>query len=282
MDHKRWLETLKSEVRERKERTAQEMMEEELKRMKVKETSKRARELIEDGQTDKVPQLYPHFDLSIRSHSAPKQMQHVSANQERGQMRIQDEATQTSPINQSPAPIRKPAYQEPQDKAAFKKKKPAWALTADQHAEDEVDELLNFMDKFDASQYAEDVQVRELMANLEKRVEELKQEDNWKENWEKRLKERRKKKEEEYLKEKASKAVDDDMIPYNGDNTSQIGITGGSMGSRGEARTVMSEKTQGSQRLTEESIRSIKEKMETQSQGKGDWNKSVNEIYRDF
>ena len=35
------------------------------------------------------------------------------------------------------------------------------------------------------------------------------------------------------------------MIPINGDNVSQLGMVGGSMGSRGEAKTVISERTQG-------------------------------------
>lgn len=240
-------------MKEKKDRTLNEILENEVRRSRIKETSKRARELIADGQTEKVGQVYPHFDLSIRSQSAPKQIHQVSASYD-GQIRLKDEAVQTSPVNFSPAPIRKQADHDAQpDKAAFKKKKPAWALTAEENAVEEqaeVDDLLNFMDRFDASQFAEDVQVRELLESLEKRVGELKKEDNWKENWEKRLKERRRKKEEEYMKEKASKAVDDDMIPMNGDNTSQLGIAGGSLGSRGEAKTVMSEKTQGNEVFT--------------------------------
>lgn len=247
VDHKRWLETLKSEVRDRKERTLQDMLQDEARRSRIKENSKKAREFIHEGQTDKVPDVYPHFDLSIRSKSAPKEVHHLAASQDHP-IRVMDEGTQTTPgIRQSLA-VQRTFEPEPAETKAFKKKKPAWALTAAEQEDKEqaeVDDLLNFMDRFDASQFAEDVQVRELIANLEKRVGELKKEDNWKENWEKRLKERRKKKEEEYLKEKASKAVDDDMIAYNGDNSSQLGIAGGSLGSRGEAKTVLSEKTQG-------------------------------------
>lgn len=253
LDHKKWLQSLKAEVKDKKERTLQEMLEDEVRRSRIKENSKKAREFIADGQTMKVGQVYPHFDLSIRSNSAPKQMQYVSASHE-SPLRIQDEATQTTPVSQSPAPIRKQVPPEvPADKAAFKKKKPAWALTAEEHADEqqaEVDDLLAFMDKFDASQFAQDVQVRELIESLEKRVGELKKEDNWKEVWEQRLKEKRRKKEEEYLKEKASRAIDDDMIPHNGDNASRLGIAGGSMGSRGEARTIISEKTQGNEEFT--------------------------------
>lgn len=248
IDHKKWLETLKAEMRERKERTINEMLEDEVMRVRIKEKSKKTRENIFDGQTDKASKVYPHPDIASRSQSAPKQLQQLSASMENPVIRHKDEAVQTSPMNYSPAPAKKQAPQPQEPSGAFKKKKPAWALTAEEHAAeqmDEVDDILNFMDKFDASQFAEDVQVRELLSSLEKRVGELKKEDNWKENWEKRLKERRKKKEEEYLKEKASKAVDDDMIVMNGDNNSQIGINGGSMGSRGEARTVMSERTQG-------------------------------------
>lgn len=232
----------------------QEMLEEEVKKAKVKEAAKKVREFVVEGQTTKIPHVYPHFELSIRSQSAPKQASLTSSQENPQRFKMQQEAIQTAPAHYSPAPARKPEPKEVSAKDnAFKKKKPAWALTSEQHEQEneaEVDELLAFMDHFDASQYAEDVQVRELMANLHQRVGELKKEDNWKENWEKRLKDRRKKKEEEYLKEKASKTVDDDMIPQNGDNASQLGVMGGSVGSRGEAKTVMSEKTQGTFHLT--------------------------------
>ena len=258
-----------------------EMLEEEIKRTKIKEKSQKARELIKEGHSDQISQVYPYFDPAQVTDGAQHQPSKTYP-QPNHQIRqvIQpatiDEGTQTTPAprRQQHQPTQPTINQNiDADKPTFKKKaKPAWAMTAAEHdaVEDkEVDDLLDFMDQFDAQKYAQDVEVREMMANLKDRVGELKKEDNWKENWEKRLKDRRKKREEEYIKEKESKMPDDDMIAMNGDaNGSQIGVMGGSLGSRGEARTVMSERTQ-------ESINSIKEKLELQSQGKGDWNKSV-------
>lgn len=272
---------MKSEVHYKKERTMKEMLEEEIKRTKIKDKSQKARELINEGHPDQISQVYPYFDPSHVTDGLPAQPNktHPQPNRQPRQAsepQTIDEGTQTTPAphrhqHQPTQPSNNQNIET--GKPTFKKKaKPTWAMTAAEHdavEDQEVDDLLNFMDHFDAQQYAQDVEVREMMANLKDRVGELKKEDNWKENWEKRLKDRRKKKEEEYIKEKESKMPDDDMVAMNGDtNGSQIGVMGGSLGSRGEARTVMSERTQ-------ESINSIKEKLELQSQGKGDWNKSV-------
>lgn len=289
VDHKRWLESLKNEVNHKKERTMKEMLEEEIQKTKIKEISKKARQLIKEGHPDEVTKVYPYFEpkqvtdgVHKQTHGTENQY-YQSATHPSPHRPTIDEGTQTSPANiqssmkPSPAPAKE--IQAPAKPAFKKKAKPAWALTtAENEAAEtqEVDELLNFMDHFDAQQYADDVEVRELMANLKDRVGDLKKETNWKENWETRLKERRRKKEEEYRKEKESRLPDDDMIVVNGDmNQSHVGVMGGSLGSRGDARTVMSEKTQ-------ESINSIKEKMELQSQGKGDWNKSVGYVDLDF
>lgn len=173
------------------------------------------------------------------------------------------------PINKT-TPQLNPVYEtdlsnQGKPKDMKKKSKPAWALSANDQKEledQEADELLEFMDKFDAEKYAQDTQVKEMLQTLKNRVSELKSEDNWKENWEGRLKEKKKRREEEYLREKASKEIDDDMVPQNGDAKSQ----GGSIHSRLD---------QISNPSRAESIRSIKEKMENESQGIKEWNGSV-------
>lgn len=244
-------------MHDRKERTMQELLEDELKRNTVRVIGKKARELIKEGNTEQLNQLYPHFENSFRSQSLPKESKPKNLHPELGEQIRQSSV----PKKLEPAPLQtnsqndgmaKPPTPQPSHQGFKKKQRPAWSMTQAQHEEEEaqeVDELLNFMDQFDPSKYAEDVQVRDMMVNLKDRVDQLKQEDNWKENWEKRLKDKRKKREEDYLKEKAEKTPDDDMIAMNGDNQSQMGILGGSLGSRGDARTILSERTHGTQDL---------------------------------
>lgn len=259
-------------MKEKKDRTMKEILEEEIKRNKVKDIGRKAREFIKEGNMEQVSHLYPHFDGSFRSQSLPKEsrtnnmqpevLEVQNVRQSSMPKKLEPGFSQNSPHYEKPSKQPDPQPQPPQQ--GFKKKqRPAWSMTQTQHEEaeaQEVDELLNFMDQFDPTKYAEDVQVRELMESLKERVDLLKKEDNWKENWEKRLKEKRKKREEEYLKEKSEKAPDDDMIAVNGDNQSQIGVMGGSLGSRGETKTVLSEKTQGTVVLRKNQSKASKKK----------------------
>ena len=62
--------------------------------------------------------------------------------------------------------------------------KPAWAKTAGQIEEDkeaEIDELLEFAYELDYEKYMEDYEVRQALAIIKDRVNELTQEPNWKE-----------------------------------------------------------------------------------------------------
>jgi hypothetical protein len=251
ISHKKWLESLKSEIEVKKKMSMQEMLEEEMRRVRIKENAKKVCQLVKTEQADQIAQkVYPSFEPfnPSRDHTGP-------AEQSKSVSRALPPREALEPLkrqSRSPehlAATRNPEPQTKQDapKAADlkKKEKPAWIKTEAQQEDEEVDDLLNFMDNFDANQYAQDVQIREMLSTLKKRVGEMKEEENWKENWEKRMKEKKKKREEEYLKEKAAKAVDDDLVAVNGDNASQLGVGGGSIGSRGEAKTVLSERTQG-------------------------------------
>jgi len=63
-------------------------------------------------------------------------------------------------------------------------KKPAWAVT-DKQREDakeaELDDLLNFAYDLDYEKYMEDFEVRQALAVIKERVNEITQEDDWKE-----------------------------------------------------------------------------------------------------
>lgn len=61
------------------------------------------------------------------------------------------------------------------------KKKPAWARTEEENAREEdkqIDELVDFMDNFDAKEFVEDVEVKTILSNLQHKIAELQQEAN--------------------------------------------------------------------------------------------------------
>ena len=143
-----------------------------------------------------------------------------------------------------------------------KKKMPAWAMTKQQEEEvreGEDEELLEFMENLDFDSYKGDLEFRNMVNTLQARVSELKQEEGWKGKWESRLKEKSEQRRKEYLAEKAEKQVDDDMITQNGDSNRLFDA---------DNKTISSSRTQ-------ESIQTIKEKMDLEKEGKKDWDVQV-------
>lgn len=58
-----------------------------------------------------------------------------------------------------------------------KRKKPAWAMTEEenqQHEDEDIDELVGFMENFNPKSFIEDVEVKNLIEDIKHRVEQLK------------------------------------------------------------------------------------------------------------
>lgn len=77
------------------------------------------------------------------------------------------------------------AVSEKSQKKAKKAKseKPAWAVTEKQselQKEDEIDQLLEFAYELDYEKYMEDFEVRQALAVIKDRVNEIKQQPDWK------------------------------------------------------------------------------------------------------
>ena len=75
---------------------------------------------------------------------------------------------------------------KPKPSKGGEKKKPMWALTAQQAEElkeQEVDELVEFAYQLDYEKFVEDFEVRQALSVLRERVSELKKDDKWKENF---------------------------------------------------------------------------------------------------
>ena len=68
----------------------------------------------------------------------------------------------------------------------FKKKhaeKPVWAMTkeaAEQNEDKQVDELLDFFQQNDVSDFSQDDEIKKLLVHLKDKVEKLKESENWK------------------------------------------------------------------------------------------------------
>lgn len=66
-----------------------------------------------------------------------------------------------------------------------KKSKPAWAVTPKQmedEKEAEIDDLIELAYDLDYEKYMEDYEVRQALAIIKDRVQEIKQDDDWKKN----------------------------------------------------------------------------------------------------
>lgn len=174
--------------------------------------------------------------------------------------RIRIERPEDNDTQRSPSPSPKDEVQENirQQKKLRKKPKPAFAMTeaqADLMEDEECDGLMDFFDNADYDTYIHDLEVKNMLESIKKRVEELKQEDNWKQKWHERLATAKPKK----VKEEKPYVDDDDMMTHH-DKVSKT--TGGNL--FGEVRSVASEKTK-------ESIDAIKDQIRVKKESKPDW-----------
>ena len=91
------------------------------------------------------------------------------------------------PIEPNPKPtqLTEAAHKAVSEKSVKKQKKskPAWAVTekqSEKEKEDEIDQLLEFAYELDYEKYMEDFEVRQALAVIKDRVNEIKQQPDWK------------------------------------------------------------------------------------------------------
>jgi len=144
-----------------------------------------------------------------------------------------------APVNQTPKPVK--------DAILKKKSKPAWALSKDQKEEVddfEDDKLLDFMDNLDVEQYISDLEIKNMISTLQKRVSELKEEPDWRDKWNSRLKEKTEKRRQEYIEERQNRDPANASTLGEADNDDVISQTGNLFNR--DNMTVASERTHGS------------------------------------
>jgi len=142
-----------------------------------------------------------------------------------------------------------------------KKKKPAWAMTekqAEEVKEQEVDDLLEFAYQLDYEKFIEDFEVRQALAVLKERVQELKKDDKWKESFAEKWN-----KEAENAKNQGENKGEEAAAQAENDKIETQSVKSSHKSTRSVAKSIKS---------MADTVKEMKEKEKTE---KRDWDKSV-------
>lgn len=294
--HKRWIRDFQSHIAAKKNDVIDDELLDEFKKLKIKDIAQRMRDDIRSDNFNENPKylnsLYrsklvrdpekltvnDDFDandlegiamddespdcniLEDRKPQVPrlmddgKNLEGLKPDQEGKLTYVRPLDTKESPKKEAPKPAHK------------KKKMPAFAMTENQAEElelEEMDDLLDFFDNTNYSEYIDDLEVRNMVGSIKKRVDELKQEPNWQAKWNERLVKIKAKKREQKVRDNIAAAQqDDDMqVHYDdGDKTFASGGGGGNM----FGGSVASDRTK-------ESVDEIKEKLRVKNEKGGNW-----------
>ncbi len=154
---------------------------------------------------------------------------------------------------------------QPGPESRQQKKKPMWALSekqAEEVKEQEVDDLIEFAYQLDYEKFIEDFEVRQALAALKERVQELKKDDKWKENFAQKWNQQNAPQGEAAKDEPKAEAKPEAKVP--GDNE--------------DAKSVRSERSHKSTRSQAKSIKSMADTIKEIKVAEGEkpeWNKSV-------
>lgn len=234
VNHRRWLENFKMEIETAKKIEADQILNEELKRLKVKQEADRVREMIRkgDGQPEAVynPVEEPTQELT-------KPVGPVL-----GLRKNNEEIKKKEKEDKRP---RVRIVEPEMEKKLKKKKMPAWAKTSEEVQKEEVEDdekLLDFMDSLDVEQYLEDLEFKTMLNTLKKRVSDLKGEPDWREKWKSRLKEKTEKRKKEYLEQKEKNKI---VNPARDDDDDNLSVMGARSVFSDAGRSIASSKTHG-------------------------------------
>ena len=150
--HKKWLLQLKQRKDQLNEEERKKAAEEDERRKRIAEQAAKKRQIIRGTEEPKTPPP-PENPLPA---SDPEQ----------------------------PVPVKKLTTDNLRAHTRDLEKKPKWALTQEEAVEQEeaeVDDLLDFANSLDYDQIVNDLEVRQALEILKDRVEELKQDQEWKE-----------------------------------------------------------------------------------------------------
>lgn len=217
--HKEWLQKFQEDIQSKKE-------EEEIKKLQEEE---RRRIIRENAAADRVKMktLKDEFNKandSMHLYNGDNQEGSPVAKPAKLTAKNLEKLDQESNQHKEESPQEQPRESEkPTKKSKKGKEKPKWAMT-EQELENnenaEVDELLDFANNLDYDQFMYDMEVRNMVNAIQTRINDLKQQDNWKE---KVVEEWNKNKEKDGEREKRTKGVtfdDNKSVTSNGSKKS--------------------------------------------------------------
>ncbi|EAS01924.2 hypothetical protein TTHERM_00787300 (macronuclear) [Tetrahymena thermophila SB210] len=239
--HKDWLEIYKLKMNLKKEDEDEMKKRDDEKFVKVKEIAAKDRE-----RTKKMKADFEHVNQNINKilgDENPQSPKHKVARLTEKNLKKLEEQNQNEDMYK-PADSGKKEVKKPSKKDT----KPKWAYTEKQLEEDEdkeCDDLLDFVNNLDYDQYINDLEVQSMVKAIKNRIHELQDKENWKENAIHDIKIKKKKQNEQ-------KADQNDDVRSNA--TSVLS----------DARSHQSERSQ-------QSIQSLKDKLNEQKKGKNEW-----------
>jgi len=227
--HRAWLNTFKERMREKKELDDTRDKQDQEKFERVREQASRTRSPAHYGESH-------DYNTSGQVHNAAKNY--------------------SQPEQSSPVQIEQVEEVKPKKTVTKKKEnkeKPKWAYTEEQvkaEEDEELDDLLNFTSNLDYDKYINDLEVKNMVAALKNRIDELKTQDA-EEDWKSKIVEQWNGKEKE-----AKKAMQTSKVDIEWD-------------ARSDARSVASESKSVASERTNKSINELKSKLEGKE--KKDW-----------
>jgi len=230
--HRAWLNSFKDKMREKKE----------FEETRDKQDQEKFERVREQASRTRSPAHYGEF----RDDNASSQVNNAPKNS-------------SQPEQSSPVQIERVEEVKSKKTVAKKKEnkeKPKWAYTEEQlkaEEDEELDDLLNFTSNLNYDKYINDLEVKNMVAALKNRIDELKDQDA-EEDWKNKIV-------EQWNGKEAKKAM----------QTSKVDIE---LDARSDARSVASESRSVASERTNKSINELKSRLEGKE--KKDWDQLSN------
>jgi hypothetical protein len=237
--HREWLREFKERVREKK-------LEENNKDYQDKERFDRIKEQATINRLKGPEMIEQYLEAANSDANSSPQAQKAQAVQKSQQEYVQQE--QFSPVQ----PVVKKSETHKKEKVSAK---PKWAYTEEQLIDEEdkeVDDLLAFTNNLDYDKYINDLEVKNMVSALKKRIDEIKghEDDDWKKN-----------------------IVD----AWNKDERKSVQLAKVDIGDdRSDCRSMASDTKSVASERTQKSIQDLKNKLE--SKEKKDWESLVSQL----
>lgn len=240
VNHKKWLKEFNEEMQNRKDQAIRIAIEEEKKKETIRKNAEKMRKEIMEAD------LNSEEDNLIKENLAGKTL---ASNRPLAEPKAGVAPEREQRVTFEEKKLERSAELAKDDVNMKKKdKRPAWALSQKENEnfeEEEDEELIDFMDNLNFEEYIEDLEVKNMLETLKKKITDLKGEQNWKKKWEQRVNQKKEKKRQEYLREKKEKEIEQARAEI--DNSDNVSVAGASIGE--QAGTVLSSKTQGKKKF---------------------------------